>query len=183
MSNFDVAVTQAINGLVGKSPALDLIMIWASALGVPILVLAVVLQWWRQDDRLHVRHILVASGFSFLLGLGLNQIILLFIDRVRPYDAGITNLIIDRSVDPSFPSDHATASAAIVATFLIFGLRRTGKLFLIPAFLIILSRVFVGTHYSSDVVGGISTGVTATLIVRFLYKEGTPFDRLLTRIF
>ena len=182
MYHFDVVVTQAINVLAGKNPVVDFLMIWVSALGVPILVLAVVMQWWREDNRSHVRHILVASGLSFLLGLTLNQFILLFVDRVRPYDAGVTHLLIAPSADPSFPSDHATAVAAIAAAFLIHGMRRTGIMFLAPATLIVVSRVFVGTHYSSDVVGGVLTGICASLLVRSIYREGTKIDRFLTHI-
>jgi hypothetical protein len=36
----------------------------------------------------------IVAGLSFLLGLGLNQLILLFIHRLRPYDAGRTHLLI-----------------------------------------------------------------------------------------
>jgi len=35
------------------------------------------------------------------------------VDRVRPYDAGVTRLLIERSQDPSFPSDHATIVFAV----------------------------------------------------------------------
>jgi len=92
-------------------------MIVATNVGVPLLVALVVGQWWSRIDRTHVRHTCIAAGLSFLIGLGLNQIILLFVHRVRPYDAGVSHLIISKSPDWSFPSDHATASIAIVATF------------------------------------------------------------------
>ena len=44
----------------------------------------------------HTRHVLLAAGFSFLLGLAINRLVLLFIHRVRPYDSGVTS-----SVQPS----------------------------------------------------------------------------------
>jgi undecaprenyl-diphosphatase len=113
MYELDVAATQAINSLAGRSALLDSLMIWVSAIGVPVLVLAVAGQWWRKGDRPHARHVLIAAGFSFLLGLALNQLILLFVHRMRPYDAGISHLLIAPSADPSFPSDHATATIAI----------------------------------------------------------------------
>jgi undecaprenyl-diphosphatase len=112
---FDAAVTHAINGLAERSAAVDFLMIWISAIGVPLLLLAVAGQWWRRTDRPHTRHALVAAGLSFLLGLAFNQLILLFVHRMRPYDGGVTHLLIARSADPSFPSDHATATFAIGA--------------------------------------------------------------------
>ena len=182
MFELDVAVTHAINGLAGRIAAVDFLMIWISAIGVPLLVLAVAVQWRRRTDRPHVRHVLVAAGLSFLLGLVLNQLILLFIHRMRPYDSGVTHLLIARSADFSFPSDHATATFAITAAFLLHGMRRVGLGFLAAAVLITFSRVYVGTHYASDVPCGMLTGIIAALVVCAAYREHTRIDRLITGI-
>lgn len=182
MYELDAAVTHAINGLSGHSTFVDLLMIWISSVGVPAMVVMVALQWWRKSDRLHVRHTLIAAGLSFMLGLGLNQLILLGIHRARPYDGGLTHLLIERSADFSFPSDHATATFAIAAAFLAHGSRRTGLVFLLVACLITFSRVYIGTHYASDVLGGAVTGILAALLVRGVYREGTRMDRLITGI-
>lgn len=178
----DIAVTQWINGFAGSNHLVDLVMIGASEYGVPLLVLLVVLQWWSRQGRPHVRHTCVASGLSFLAGLAVNQMILLFVHRVRPYDAGISHLIIGPSSDWSFPSDHATASFAIAASFLLHRLNRRGLVFLVAALLICVSRVYVGTHYLSDVLGGMLTGVIAAVVLRSVYWQGTRADRLITRI-
>jgi undecaprenyl-diphosphatase len=180
--DLDAAATHAINGFVGQIGLLDFLMIQFSAVGVPLLVLAVALQWWRGPDRPHNRHVLVAAGLSFLLGLAVNQLILLFVHRMRPYDGGVTHLLIDRSADPSFPSDHATATFAIAAAFLLHGMWRTGLWFLAAAVLVTISRVYIGTHYVSDVLGGAATGIVAAMLVRMFYLEGTRLDRFATSI-
>jgi hypothetical protein len=110
MYGLNAAATHWTNGWVGKNAALDFFMISISAVGVPVLVLAVACQWWFPRRDQSTRHVLLAAGFSFLVGLALNQLILLFVHRVRPYDSDVTNLLIDRSADFSFPSDHATAT-------------------------------------------------------------------------
>src|SRR5260221_4770867 len=120
----DQAITKWINSLAGSNVLLDSDMIAVTNVGVPLLVALVVAQWWSKIERTHVRHTCIAAGLSFLIGLGLNQIILLFVHRVRPYDAGISHLIISKSTDWSFPSDHTTASIAVVATFALHGLAR-----------------------------------------------------------
>ncbi|WP_280992506.1 phosphatase PAP2 family protein [Ochrobactrum sp. 19YEA23] len=182
MYDLDASATHAINSLAGTSPLADLTMIRVSAIGVPLLVATVAVQWWRRSDRPHNRHVLVATGLSFLLGLAINQLILLVVYRTRPYDGGISHLLISPSADPSFPSDHATATFAIAAAFLLHGMRRMGLLFLATASLVAFSRVYIGTHYMGDVVGGAATGILAAILIHTLYREGTRFDRFVTSI-
>lgn len=180
--HLDVTLTQTINGFAGHVAALDLLMIWTSKIGVPVLVLTVAAQWWRRADRLHRRHVLVAAGFSFLLGLALNQLILLFVSRMRPYDAGVSHLLIGPSADPSFPSDHATACMAIAAAFFMHRAWRPAAGYFAAAVLMMISRAYIGTHYAGDVLGGALTGIAAAALVRYVYREGTAVDRLLTKI-
>jgi undecaprenyl-diphosphatase len=182
MSQFDIALTRGINGLAGGWPLLDQLMIYSSSIGVPILVLAVAAQWWLTADRRHTRHVVVAAGLSFLAGLALNQFVLLFIHRERPYDAGITHLLIGRSADFSFPSDHATAVVAIAATFLLHRMSRRGLVFLAAAIVVGFSRIYVGIHYASDVLGGAATGTVAALAIAFAYREGTKLDGVVTSL-
>jgi undecaprenyl-diphosphatase len=180
MYAFDVAVTQWINSFSGHCGILDRLVMTVSTIGVPLMILAVAAQWWVRRDRAHVRHVLIAAGLSFLLGLGLNQVILLFLHRMRPYEANVTHLIISPTVDYSFPSDHATASFAIAAAFLLHGFSRSGAAFVVAALVIAFSRVYLGTHYLSDILGGAATAVFAACVVRTLYVENTRVDRFLT---
>jgi undecaprenyl-diphosphatase len=178
----DQVITQWINSDAGSSGLLDAVMIIVGKVGVPLLVVLVLAQWWSKSDRIHVRHTCIAAGLSFLIGLGLNQVILLFVHRIRPYDAGISHLITSKSLDWSFPSDHATASIAIVAAFALHGLPRRALLFGLMALLICWSRVFVGTHYLADVLGGGLIGVVAAVLVWIFYREGSRLDRFATEI-
>ncbi|QND68448.1 phosphatase PAP2 family protein [Mesorhizobium loti] len=178
----DAALTHWINAAAGISPFLDKAMIAASQIGVPLMVLGVALQWWVKADRYHVRHAALSAGLAFLLGLAINQFILLFAHRIRPYDAGVTHLFISPSADWSFPSDHATATVAIVAAFAMQGLPRRTIVLSIMAFLICWSRIYIGTHYLTDVIGGAVTGVLGAVVVRLSYRENSRLDNLVTRI-
>ena len=177
----DVALTGWINSLSGHSAIADMVLVWVSATGVPLLVAAVALQWWIPANRSKTRHILLSAGLAFLLGLLVNQILLLGIYRIRPYDAGVSRLLVSPSADPSFPSDHATASFAIAAIFVLNGLRR-GYGFLAAAILVSLSRVYIGIHYASDILGGAVSGILAALAVFRFYPQGSRIDRFLTSI-
>lgn len=183
MHSLDITVTQLVNGLAESSPFLDAIMIWISAAGIPMLVIAVACQWWAKTDRQSTRHVLVGAGLAFFLGLAFNQIILLFVDRVRPYVTGVTDLLIAPSLDPSFPSDHSTAAFAIAMTFAVNSMPRRALWFGMAALVVAFSRVYIGTHYASDVLGGALTGAFAAAIVQSLYIRGTRLDRIITGIF
>ena len=176
----DLTITQLVNGLSGHSPTIDGIMIAITLGGVPLMVALVAVQWWLGVPRPNARHACVAAGASFLIGLGLAQLLLLFMHRVRPYDAGITHLIVNKTVDWSFPSDHAIASASIVFAWLMNGMRRWLGLLTAMAAVICLSRIYVGMHYATDILGGIVLAVFAAALVQLVYKPGSQLDRWLT---
>ena len=178
----DEVMTQWLNHPAGQSPAFDALVIAITKFGVPLLVFFVAAQWWSKTDRMHVRHTAVAAGLSFLLGLALNQALLLFVHRIRPYNTGLTHLITPPSADWSFPSDHAAAAFAVVAAFGLQNLAWRSVLLLVVSLLIAWSRVFVGTHYVSDAIGGACTGILAACLIRLTYREGTRPDRLVTGI-
>lgn len=178
----DAAITHWINSFAGHTPGLDLMMVAITQVGVPVIVLLVVVQWWVREDRAHVRHAAICAGLAFLLGLAINQGVLLFIHRVRPYDAGVSHLLIAKSADWSFPSDHATASMSVAMAFALQRLPRRALAFFAMAILVCLSRVYVGTHYVTDVLGGTATGVLGAIIVRLIYRENTRLDRFATNI-
>jgi undecaprenyl-diphosphatase len=180
MVDLDKAWTMGLNALAGKSAALDVAVIWLSNIGVPLMVFAVAIQWWRGPDRARRRHDLVSAGLAFLIGLAVNQLILLFVHRLRPYDAGLTHLLIAPVTDPSFPSDHATAAFSIAASFLLAGRKAQGLAFAVAALMVMLSRVYIGTHYVSDVIGGAAIGFCAAALMRGLYRRETWLDRMVT---
>ena len=61
-------------------------------------------------------------------------------------------------------------------------MRRVGFGFLAAAALVTFSRVYIGTHYTSDVLGGALTGIIAAIVVRAAYREGTRIDRFIAGI-
>jgi undecaprenyl-diphosphatase len=179
----DETVTRWINAGAGKCAILDAIVIGIAVAGVPLMVLAIVAQWWGRQHRIHLRHVAIEAALASLAALVLNQLILLFVHRLRPYDAGVSHLIVPASADWSFPSDHATVVFAIAATFALSNERNRAVAFLIAAFVISWSRVFIGTHYLSDVLGGGVIGIGVAIVVTTLYPKGSRIDRWLTGLF
>ena len=178
----DILITQSINALAGQNAALDAAMIATTNFGLPLMILVVASLWWLGRPRDHLRHAAIVSGLTFLFGLGVAQVVLLFVHRMRPYDVGISHLIIAPTNDWSFPSDHATASLAIVFAFALQGLRRWSVVFLVIAALVCFSRIFVGMHYATDILGGAAMAIISAALVKAVYRRGSKLDNWLIKI-
>lgn len=111
---------------------------------------------------------LVSLLFSALID---NVILKNVVARTRPYEVieGLTSLV-GVQKDYSFPSGH-TGSAFAAAVVMFLGLpKKSGIPILVFACLMGLSRLYVGVHYPSDVLGGALIG---TGIALFTYWFGT----------
>jgi len=146
---------------------------------VPLYALATVGLWflarpygptrWKRASA----SALVAAAVALLA----NQVISHLWERPRPFTThpALTHVLGGRTTDPSFPSDHAAAAFAIAFAVLAFS-RWGGALFLAGAALIGLSRIALGMHYPSDVLGGMLVGLAAAALVT---HPGRPWiDRL-----
>jgi membrane-associated phospholipid phosphatase len=110
----------------------------------------------------------VAAAASAGLALLIAQPIASAVDRARPYVDHPSNahLLIPRSTDPSFPSDHATGAFAIAVAIWLYD-RTAGAVFLVLALLVSFARVYVGTHYPGDVLGGAVLGALVALLLHW----------------
>lgn len=135
--------------------------------GVIWIVLSVGLLIPKKTRRVGVLA-LVSLLFSALID---NVILKNVVARTRPYDVieGLTSLV-GAQKDYSFPSGH-TSSAFAAAGVMFRGLpKKFGIPILVFACLMGLSRLYVGVHYPSDVLGGALIG---TGIALFTYWLGT----------
>lgn len=118
----------------------------------------------------------IICALALILSLLFNNIILKNIfDRTRPFISidGLDNLVTAK--DASFPSGHTSSSfSAAVAIF-----RNLPKKYsfaaIILASLIAFSRLYLGVHYPSDIIGGILTGVfsavVSQIVINAVYKK------------
>ena len=107
------------------------------------------------------------------------------IGRTRPYEVieGLTR-IIEKQSDRSFPSGHTANSMAVgVSLWLVskkyeligdkklYFPKAAGWVVLVWSVLVGLSRLYVGVHYPTDVLGGAIIAIVNTLLVFGLYKK------------
>ena len=94
------------------------------------------------------------------------------IARVRPYSVlSDIAILIEQPGDHSFPSGHSAGSFACAWAFFKTMKKRWGIPALILAFLIAISRLYVGVHYPTDVIGGIIIGVIVAELGVFFGKK------------
>jgi membrane-associated phospholipid phosphatase len=163
--SFDRTIYEALYA--GNRPVLLALARVFTALGEPtVLVTAGFLVagwiWWR-----HHHHLALAILLIVLVGRGLAEAQKYWIARVRP-DLEPHLVVVKTS---SFPSGHATSSMIFYLTLaLALTPARWRRIAAVGAVLLSLligsSRVMLGVHWPSDVVGGWSFGmfwVLATL--------------------
>jgi undecaprenyl-diphosphatase len=159
---FDTAVLRWIGE--HHSPLLTKIMTEVTPLGTGIVVLTVVgittAFLWRTEHKHSARMLLAATAGNILLNNGLK----LLFDRERPdvFEWGT------HAASSSFPSGHAMSATVVYGTvaYLLARLQKHGwaraltLLFAVVMIaLICLTRLYLGVHYPSDVLGGIIVGL------------------------
>jgi undecaprenyl-diphosphatase len=160
----DVAITRSIQQ--NQAPWLRITMLVISYPGssflLPALVLLTVVIFWAIGDRLEALFIGGLSAVSLLL----NLLLKVLVSRPRP-SAGVVK-IIQSTVGYSFPSGHVMAYVAFWGLLFAYGVIlfqgrhwwRTALLIISAAFVVLigLSRVYLGDHWASDVIGAYLIG-------------------------
>jgi len=179
MQSCDSVLFHAINGLAGRSDALDALMIGSARYLPVVLALALVGLWlsWRERNQRGA----FLAGASALIALGIGQLVGKAFPRPRPYISHSVNQLIPRSLDTSFPSDHAILGFSVAVLVWRYN-RRAGAGLLVLALLLAIARVFVGAHYPSDVLGGAVLGALTSVALDFLAVR-KPLANLVEAIF
>jgi membrane-associated phospholipid phosphatase len=162
------------------SPAMDVVMNIASSIGLDIglFVVAAIAGIILVGRRRHREALFIAVVLAG--SILLNSAMKLFFHRARP--------ALPWAVTPpdySFPSGHAMNSMALglAITLVVWRLAgpRWGALSLVTALLVAgwigLSRIYLGVHYPTDVLGGFAMAALWVGIVAGVFRVSTDWRR------
>jgi len=158
--NWDIQLFQAINKQF-SGHVLDAFMYWITRLGSGefiFLVALLMILWPRKENK--------TAGILLLAGLTVSYHFSGFIKelvaRPRPFETIQGTIIVETAKSFSFPSTHTTM--AFMAAVIIAVCFKKRLLAYTLALLVGLSRIYLGVHYPTDVIGGAMAG----LIIGFL---------------
>ena len=159
-----------------RTPFGDNIMVALTELGDTTIILTMVLSillWlsWQRAWRTAV-YWLAAASFASLL----TQTIKTELGRARPFP------IYEGSSVFSFPSGHATMSMVVygfLAVLISRELAPRGRLITLTSIMLLIvliafSRLYLGVHWLSDVLGGMAFGMAWVAVLSIAYSRHTP---------
>ena len=140
--------------------------------GVVVFALLLLASWLlaRRDGDLRRVTASLWAPLGTLVAVAINQPLVHAFAEPRPYTVLPHSLVlIARSSDYSFPSDHATMAGAVVVGVWLAN-RRLGVVTLVLALLMAATRVYVGAHFPLDVVAGLVVGSATALVTYALAR-------------
>ena len=90
------------------------------------------------------------------MSIGIQHIV--YVQRPLTFLGAHARFILSHIPDASFPSDHATVSAAFLAGICLAGYKKTFWIFLPFVILMLISRVIAGVHWPLDIIAGVTIG-------------------------
>ncbi|MDQ6641964.1 MAG: phosphatase PAP2 family protein [Actinomycetota bacterium] len=159
----------AVDDFARETPWLHGPMLAFAKYGIVLFAALLVLSWWlaRRDPDPRSMAAALWAPIGALVAIGLNQPLSRLVHAPRPYTVfPHAYVLVARSHDYSFPSDHAVMAGAVAAGVWLAH-RRLGWLTVgtvIAAVVMAFARVYVGAHFPRDVVAGVAFGAVVTVL-------------------
>ncbi len=171
----DTAILQALEKI--RCPFLDVFFSVFTALGEEFVIAAIIAVIYICFSKRIGEQALVTVMTASCVTTGIKSAV----RRLRPFVSGtvdkvnVDNIVVstaDLDPDMSFPSGHATATSSFFTTLAI-RIRKPLAIALSALFvlLVMLSRLYLGVHYPSDVLTGLAIGVACAFLWNLVYAK------------
>jgi undecaprenyl-diphosphatase len=172
LNSLDLALFRFLNGAL-SNPVFDVVMPFITDLNKQrfvLVIVLVILLWMIIRGSRHVKIAAILLIITITVSDQINSTVLKYwLERPRPcHVLHHVHLLVSCGSGFSFPSSHATNNFA-GALLLAFFFPRAKWWFFGIASLVAFSRVYVGVHYPSDVIGGAVVGLFCAGIVLAIF--------------
>jgi undecaprenyl-diphosphatase len=165
----DNKVFKLINQLSGRYSPIDLLMILISNKIRYVFIFVLIFMWFRNDSY---RKVSCNAVKSIGITLFIHTLIKLFYFKPRPFVKRRIGILIPSKMDSAFPSKHTLLVFAISTSIFLYD-RVLGSIMWVLSVLTGFSRIWVGHHYPSDIIG---SAFIATMISIILDKTAGKFS-------
>lgn len=160
----DIKLFQALNTLSRRSSLLNSVMILVSKWMRYVFILLLLILFFKNHGYKRIAWNATFSAFATLI---INAFIKLVYFKPRPFIKRRVGILIPSKIDSSFPSKHALLVFA--ASTSVFLYKKTLGIMMFGLSLLTgLSRVWVGHHYPSDIIGSAFIGSLTSIVVHKL---------------
>ncbi|MGR3765728.1 undecaprenyl-diphosphatase [Rossellomorea sp. NS-SX7] len=157
----DEKVFRAINLFSGRLAPIDWLMIFLSKKVRYVFIFVLIFMWFRNGMyRKMVWNALKSSGVSLIL----HTLIKLFYFKPRPFVARRVGILIPSKMDSSFPSKHTMLAFAVSTSIFLYD-RAYGSMMWLLSMLTGYSRIWLGHHYPSDIIGSAFIATASSIVV------------------
>lgn len=171
MQRFDQLILQWVLTVVHKNAIVDSVAIFSAEYLPYFLVLGFFVLLWKLYKKRERIFFFIQTLLIAILSRGIVTELIRFLwHRSRPFIALNFTPLIPEDQTWGFPSGHATFFFGL-AIAVYFMNRKWGVLFIMLAALNAVARVYVGVHWSTDVIAGAAIGIISGYIIHGFLKS------------
>ncbi|MGG1152932.1 undecaprenyl-diphosphatase [Bacillus wiedmannii] len=176
-SQLNIDAFRAINDLGKQYSSLNSTMVFLAEYMVYFLGLIIIAYWFTQSrqNKMVIIQAMIAFITAEIIGKLAGKLHL----NYQPFAVlPNVNKLVDHAVDNSFPSDHTILFFSICFSFWLVR-KKARWLWLVLAFCVAISRIWVGVHYPFDILTGALIGIISALFSYWLTPQITFIKQLL----
>jgi len=165
LSEVNISLFRLVNDLGKEYTYLNPVFSFIAEYMVLILALGVVIIWFTRDKNNRI--MILCATITFICAFTIGKISGQFHSNYQPFvELSDVNKLIEKEKDNSFPSDHTILFFSYCISFWLFK-RGWSILWIMLAFLVGISRIWVGVHYPLDVIAGILISFATAIFIYY----------------